>query len=170
MSLDSRPGQTIVVTQGQELANEGKIFLSIIDALNLGTGSDEKDILLLRNPTSSGKILYLKSIILVTVKASGGTGLRYYRGPTVTSPGTSMTIRNKRDSTTTGAALTYKLPTISARGNLLGSFGIPSAAQLEQKEDFELRIVEGQDFLITIEQPSSNQTYSLNLVWAEVAA
>lgn len=156
-------------TQGAELANNGQVFLAIIDSINLGTGATEKDVFLLRNPASSGYNLQLKEIVLVTVKASGGTGLRYYRLPTVTAAGTALTVRNKRDPVTTGVALAYQLPTISSRGNLLGSFGVAGSAQLRQEESFELRIAEGQDLLITIEQPSSNQTYSLNVIWSQEA-
>lgn len=156
-------------TQGAELANNGQVFVAIIDSINLGTGANEKDIFLLRNPASSGYNIQLKEIVLVTVKASGGTGLRYYRLPTVTTAGTSVTIRNKRDAVTTGVATAHSLPTITARGNLLGSFGVAGSAQLRQQEDFELRVAQGQDLLITIEQPSSNQTYSLNVIWSEEA-
>lgn len=157
-------------SQGAELANNGQVFLAIIDSLNLGTGAGEKNIFLLRNPAASGYNLQLKEIVLVTVKASGGSGLRYYRLPTVTAVGTALTIRNKRDPSTTGVALAYQLPTISARGSLLGSFGVAGSAQLRQEESFELRIAEGQDLLITIEQPSSNQTYSLNVIWSQELA
>lgn len=154
-------------SQGAELANNGQVFLAIIDSLNLGTGASEKDIFLLRNPAGSGYNLQLKEIVLVTVKASGGTGLRYYRLPTVSATGSALTVRNKRDPSTTGVALAYQLPTISARGNLLGSFGVAGSAQLRQEENFELRIQQGQDLLITVEQPSSNQTYSLNVIWSQ---
>lgn len=156
-------------SQGQELANNGQVFVAIVDSLNLGTGSTEKDVFLLLNPIGSGVNLQLKEIVLVTVKAGGGTGLRYYRNPTVTSNGTPVPERNKRDDVTTGEGETYQLPVISARGILLGSFGVAGSAQLRQSEDFELRVAPGEELLITVEQPSSNQTYSLNVIWSEEA-
>jgi hypothetical protein len=154
-------------SQGAELANNGQVFVSIIDGLNLGTGASEKDVFLIKNPVASGYNIQLKEIVLVTVKASGGTGLRYYRNPTITTDGNALSERNKRDDTTTGVGTTFQLPTISARGILLGSFGVAGSAQLRQSEDFELRLAEGESLLVTIEQPSSNQTYSLNVIWSE---
>jgi hypothetical protein len=153
--------------QNEALANGGKIFVAIIDGLNLGTGADEKNIMLLKNPASSGVNLLLKQIIVSSVKTSGGTNMRYYRQTTVSANGTTLTVRNKRNPAITGEAEAYQLPTVTSRGNLLGVFGIAGAGQLSHVDDYELFIAENTNMLITLEQPSSNQTYSINLIWAD---
>jgi hypothetical protein len=154
--------------KGQQLADEGKIFVALVDSLNLGNGSDEKDVFLLKNPAASGYTLQLKQVIVSSVKASGGTNLRYYRAATITSDGTALTERNKRDDSTTGVGVAFQSPTISARGNKLGIFGVIGGSQLSIVEDYELRVPEGGNMIITLEQPASNQTFSLNVIWAEI--
>jgi hypothetical protein len=156
------------ILKGQQLAEQGLIFLSIINDLNLGTGADEKDIFLLKNPVSSGVRVELKEFIVATPKVSGGTYVRFYRGPTVTADGTALTERNKKSDSITGQAQTFQLPTISARGNLLGVYGAGGAGELAHFEDYELVIGEGEFMLLTLEQPSSNSSYSVNVVWAEI--
>lgn len=156
------------LTTNEALADDGKVFLAIIDSINLGTGTDEKDIFLLKNPAASGVAIQLKQIIVSTVKTSGGTNLRYYRAPTITANGTALTIQNKRNDGVTGEGDAYSLPTITARGNKLGVFGIAGSGQVIIREDYELYLDENENFLVTLEQPSSNQTYSITLVWAEI--
>jgi hypothetical protein len=156
------------IQKGQQLADNGQIFVALVDSLNLGNGSDEKDVFILKNPAASGYVLQLKQIIVSSVKASGGTNLRYYRASTITSNGTAITERNKRDDSTTGVGEAFYSPTISARGNKLGIFGVIGGSQLSVIEDYELRIPEGSNMLITLEQPASNQTFSLNIIWAEI--
>ena len=167
MSLNSRPSQTVAVTVGQALADEGNVYLSLIDGLNLGSGADEKDIMLLRNPAASGQLVNLKSFLVVSVKVSGGTIVRYYRNPTVTSAGTALTEKNKKDDSITGVATTFQLPTISARGTKLGVYGAQGSGQLRHDEAYEVFLEEGEDLLLTLEQPSSNATYSVDLIWSE---
>lgn len=168
MSLDSRPGSTVAVTVGQVLADEGRIFLALIDELNLGTGTAEKDIFLLRNPVASGVRIQFKEIVLVTTKVSGGTSIRYYRNPTVTAAGTALTVENKKTDSITGVGTAFQLPTISARGVKLDISGAAGAGELRHDENFEVELLEGEDLLFTINQPSANNTYSMNVIWAEL--
>ena len=168
MSLDSRPGSTVAVTVGQVLADEGRIFLALIDELNLGTGTAEKDIFLLRNPVASGVRLQFKEIVLVTTKVSGGTSLRYYRNPTVSAAGTAISIENKKTDSITGVGTAFQLPTISARGVKLDISGAAGAGELRHDENFEVELLEGEDLLFTINQPSANSTYSLSVIWGEL--
>ena len=168
MSIIQIPAQVVSISVGQALADEGKIFIGLIDELNLGTGANEKDIFLLRNPAASGIRVQFKEIILITTKVSGGTSLRYYRNPTVTDAGASLSIENKKADSISGEPTIFQLPTISARGVKLDISGAAGAGELRHDEDFEVELLEGEDLLFTVEQPSANNTYSLNIIWGEL--
>ena len=168
MSIRQIPSSTVAVSVSESLADNGQVFVAVIDSLNLGTGTAEKDIFLLRNPAASGYRAQFRLFILATAKVSGGTLVRYYRNPTVTSAGTSLDVRNKKNDSLTGVCTAYQLPTISARGVKLDVSGAAGSGELLHSENYEVELAEGEDLLFTIEQPSANSTYSLNVVWAEI--
>jgi len=151
------------------LADDGQVFLSIIDNLNLGVGANEKNIFYLVNPVSSGVNMQLKEIVVSSVKTSSGTNMRYYRDVTTTANGTSLTISNKRDDVTTGEIVAYQLPTVTAYGTKLGVFGVEPTGQLNHTESYEVRIPEGSNMLVTLEPAAANQTFSIVVVWAELS-
>ena len=155
---------------GSEYADEQILFTSLIDTINLGTGANEKDVFLMKNPVSSGVLAKIEEYIFVTAKVSQAVVVRIYIDPTVTADGSALAEVNKGDAIDGSAAnvTTFQSPTISARGTKIAVYGIPGAGESRHIEHFTLIVKEDTMMLMTIEQQSANQELATNVTWAEV--
>jgi len=123
-----------VITQAQstlafetKLALEGKLFVTILDNIDLGGNAVEQDLILIRNDSANRRIL-IQDIIVVSFDIEAI--IRFYRNPTITANGTPMTVSNKKNPTITGVGTAFEVPTISARGEIIGLYGVPKAQEI----------------------------------------
>lgn len=135
-------------------------------------GTTELPVILLRNPSGSGKTLKPKLLIINnSATVSSQLRVRVYTAPTVTSTGTGATeIALDVGSGNTAGAEGYTSPTISANGSQildLMTLGGASAqdTQYAFPDGFQLR--SNQDLLITAVSDGTNRTANITVWWEE---
>ena len=135
------------------------------------SGSSETDSFLIKNPSTSTKNLYLKSILIsgmntVAVRCR----VRIYQAPTISDNGTVQTIYNRNigSGLRSSIALAYHTPTISNRGTRIFAYSVQECNTVQ--DDFNLGqiIYPNQSILITIHNDATNKITSITFVWAEL--
>lgn len=169
---------TTVNADGSLLANNyGAMSFSIADKLygvtvepNIAASSATAS-LLLRNPGGSGKTLYLQKMIYFPVSTTAVRAIaRMYKGPTVTTAGTSATVWAARfgGSPAASVATAFTLPTISANGTIVFAGACSEVSQIAECFDYRHAIVAGQDLLIVAKHDATNKPSAITLTWAEL--
>lgn len=162
---DSAPTAATIV----QYVDDEKVF-AYSNEIEMATSDTDNPLLLITNPTSSGKTLYLYLI-------TGGIGVennyahfKLWGQPTITSNGTSVTPRNRNiGSSTSSVVNVYELPTISDNGNLheMKTYG-QNNNSVNFEIDFALFVPENKSILITGSPKSNSRDATLTVVWAEV--
>ena len=150
------------------LADEGRIFVSVIDTITLGAGSAETHVFMLKNPVSSGIQIKIEEYVFVTVQSSQSIIFRIYKNPTFSADGAALAEINKADLTVNATATAHQEPTVSDTGTQLNVFGAGAESEIRHIEAFTLFINEDEELLITAEPQAANQTVGVNVTWAEV--
>lgn len=166
-------GRVYVGTEGTfQLEVERKRLYGLVTEQNV-TPATEQRIILIRNPSGSGKTLYLQrwTILMTNMAASSGV-LRAYLAPTITSVGTTATIQNTAvgGGGAASAMLAYTAPTISANGTFAyasrvqgGDGAQPTVVEFEGS----ISIAPGVDVLITCTPDGTNRGVISSFLWLE---
>ena len=153
----------------QSLSLGGYGYHTVADQAALGLANAEVDFVLIRHPAATNILTrYWEQLVGANVSANNSVLVRVYIGPTITTAGTSMTIRKVRPSVGASSVMTAGvLPVIAARGSLIVSYIQPNGTFNRQL--FLSRYQEqGTDLLFTI-TPSANGSFAtFTSSWAEV--
>jgi len=150
-------------------ASQDKLY-SISSEINLA-GTGEVDAFLFRNPSGSGKVVYLTKLIACLISSVGAeVRIRIYRTPTITANGTAITISPARigGSPPASISLCNSLPTISARGTLIRVFNSANTSTFTNDINSRIIVEANNSFLITGQSTSTNKPLGLNLAWVEL--
>ena len=143
----------------QQWALDGKLFTVSTNVITLGGASTETAFILIRNPASSGKNLFINSMhFRLATNSSYFVILRKYDTPTVTSDGTELTSFNELSTGPAAVSKWFVTPTVSANGTFRNAFS--TTEQFPIGIDYELsRVVEeNQELLLTVKKNSSSNT------------
>lgn len=150
-------------------AEQDKLY-SIAAEINL-SGIGEVNAFLFRNPSGSGKTVYLTKLITCLISSVGAeVRVRVYKSPTVTSNGASITVSPARIGGSPPASLSLctALPTISSRGTLIRVFNSANTSTFTNEIDSRIIVEANNSFLITGQSTSTNKPLGLNLAWVEL--
>ena len=134
------------------------------------TAASETDVILIKNPTGSGKKLYLDLFEILGLSADFSSIIRIYSGPTITANGTAITIKNGNvGSAVTSVMNAYKLPSISARGSLLYTGSFLKAVTASWFIEFAGRLLwnANHNMLITFEHSATSRDAVISAIWRE---
>lgn len=135
--------------------------------INQPTAGTANPLILLKNPTGSGKTLYISFVSYGIAVANVLGTIRFYKGPTITSNGTSQTIQSFGGGTT--AMELYTVPTISANGSLLSSFVTgQNNNSVIVPVNFEIGLAANTNLLITGDPGSNNRQAEISVRWIEI--
>jgi len=151
------------------LCGEDKAFFGSVE-LSLATAGSENKVILLRNPSGSGKNLFLGISILDMLTKGGQATIRMYKNPTITSVGTAVTPISSRLGGNGASVMTlYSAPTISANGTRVATYSVgKDASSLSLDFKFGLELTPGNDILITGSPDANNRTVAVTFQWVEV--
>jgi hypothetical protein len=163
-------GSINVVVQGVDLASARTRFLSTYES---SVGTSETDIFLIKNPSGSGKYVFLDSITITAVTGGRILWVRGYEAPTITSDGTAQTEYSavKESTPQTAVLTTFANPTISARGSrnftiTSGQYAVTSPIAFNPV----IVLAPNYNFLFTMLASSVNSNYAIDLRWREITA
>lgn len=136
-------------------------------AINQPTAGSDNPLILLKNPSGSGKTVYLSFVAYGINVANVLGNIRIFKSPTITSNGTSETVQSFGGGTT--AVNLYSTPTISANGTLISSFvtGQNSSSVLVPI-NFEISVAANSNILITGNPGSNNRNAEISMRWIEL--
>jgi hypothetical protein len=150
-----------------------KVYSTAVN-VNLPTSGTETRILLLRNPSGSGKTLRLHSISgLLTNTVSAIAILRAYIGPTITATGTAATIFSNAQGggAAATAMLAYSGPTATATGSRISGAlllsGTAGGREVTQIFDGSVTLAANHDLLITGQPDGTNRASEITVTWVE---
>lgn len=139
-------------------------------AINMGSTGSTNPLILIKNPSDSGKRFYLYKITFGPTLTTTVTVLRAFSNPTITANGTTQTPVNLAIGGGFGASAmqVFSLPTISANGTLIHNFveasGVSSFGAVT---DFGVQLLENNNLLISAEPSANNRELSITIIWAE---
>ena len=146
----------------------GRAFVLTTDVISI-SGTTESDFLYVKNPSGSGKSARLWEIVY-SVGVGVGTQrstARAYRGPTVTSNGTPVSIINTNSDIQNDSVLrAYTNPTVSNRGSLIQSIQLVNG-NYDRMLWMARMINEGASVLFTFKPSGTNIDHSVFMSWAE---
>lgn len=150
-------------------ASQDKLY-GLCSEVNL-SGTSEVDAVLFKNPSGSGKIIYIAKIIFCLISTVGAQlKVRVYKSPTITANGTAITVVPARigGSPPASVVTAYSLPTISARGTQLRVYVSSDTGTV--MDDINSRIImeANTDLLITGQSSSTNKPVGVTLSWVEL--
>ena len=130
--------------------------------------NSEKDTMLLKNPSDSGKKICLTHFKFGTDSASVRSIFRIYKNPTITTDGTALTVASTyvKSSPASSEMELYKLPTISDRGQILNIDIAPSNSPSKGLNRFYW-VDPGNDILVTVDNSVSNAKTFSDIYWIE---
>ena len=152
-----------------DYTNADKVF-SVSSKLNAALSSVENPMFLIRNPTGSGKKIYIVRGEAGTTDANITVDVRVFSSPTVTANGTVVTpVNNKVGSVAASSVLANSLPTVSANGSVLrdvvngqNSNSVPFA------QDSAIIMPENSAILITARPSTNGREVAITLIWIEI--
>lgn len=156
-------------TQGiLEQVSAGKIFCAALQA-NSGNSGVDTPMLYLKNPTGSGKSLYVWKIQAGTSITNTSVIFKVFKNPTITVDGTSLTIVNRYiGSGATSIANAFSKPTASSNGTLMSALtqGQNSNA-LIFADDYSIKVDPGNSIIVTASPSSNIREMLVTAIWME---
>jgi len=134
------------------------------------SAASETDVILVKNPSGSGKKLYLDVFEVLGLAVDFSSIIRIYSNPTITANGTAITVKNGNvGSGITSVMNAYKFPTISARGSLLYTGSFLKAVTASWFIEFAGRLLwnANNNLLITFEHSATNRDAVISAIWRE---
>lgn len=136
-------------------------------SINQPSANTDNPLYLLRNPSGSGKTLYVRFIAYGIAVANVSGVIKVWKNPTVTANGTAQTIVSFGGGTT--VMLLNSVPTVTANGSQLtdGVTGQNSNSVLLEVNS-EIALLPNNSILITGSPLSNNRQAELSIRWIEV--
>ena len=155
------------ITFVDEYATFGKAFTVSTNLVTI-SGTSEQALLLLKNPSGSGKKILTSHFNFGLDTTTAREVIRVYKNPTVTSNGTSLTIENTliKASPPSSACEAYKFPTVSSNGTLLNMTIMPANQPSRGFNRFYL-VEPDNSILVTVELSVGSVDGFLDIYWIE---
>jgi hypothetical protein len=147
-----------------------KVYVTAFN-VNMPTSGTDNPLLLVRNPTGSGKTLYVYKLGFGSTVANVSAVFKVFSDPTVTANGTSQaaTSLNIGGGAPAASVLSTSTPTITANGAEIESYEAGSNNNSGSfVEDFSIHVAANHALLITGNPGSNNRDAALTIVWVEV--
>lgn len=159
-------GRRVIRTSCQYSADEGRAFYASTNNINIGT--TETAFFLFKNPSGSTIDAKIKKVSFAINDPSTISILRFYKGPTITSNGTSISIVNAKFSGSAGTSTCFSQPTISANGTLF-KVAYYSYYGANQIIDIPCHIVvtPNTNFLLTVQNGKNSTPTFVSIEWEE---
>lgn len=150
------------------LADLGQMFTTASAIINIGASGVEAPLLLIRNPSGSGKTIKFRNFTEGIISTNKPTTFRFYFNPTVLTNGTSLTAVNKLNGgSTVAVALATTQPTVSANGTQI-KVSVVVAGVFVVPENFSLQLPANTSLLVTSTATVNNTEVTIDVDWAEV--
>lgn len=162
-----------VVSQdsAQYYCDTNQLYSAAAD-INCVTASTDNRILLFRNPSGSGKKIFVWAIVAGSTVTNVAIQFKVFANPTITSNGSTITAypRNIGNSQPSAVGLVTSLPTITANGGFISniSVGQNTASSIIFDSSFSVCIQPGNSILLTGNPTSNNRNAAVSIIWAEV--
>jgi len=145
---------------------DGLVFTGYVEQEADGT---EETLMLLRNPGGSGKVIILHNIYAaLRDDGSDPMSLKFYKTPTITATGTSVTLVNTHiGSAVSAASLMYSEPTVSANGTQILEMSFARDNTNPPPISGRIQIDAGNDLLITMEGAGTDRDWGITLMISE---
>jgi len=159
-------GETVSVQSGAEnLVKDGKVFVLTTDLINIST-NQETEFLLLKNPSGSGKTLFVNSMCVgCTDPATDPNFLKAYRNPTISNNGTQITPNNMFNGGASSQVQLYKIPTATDNGTLLFIVGYSDTHTKDMGGLWAIQA--GESILFNIDADADGKKHTLSMCWTE---
>ena len=158
----------VIVTTDAELATEqGNMYAASL-LKTVATGGT--NILLLRNPSGSGKIVTIQGIAVAAVSDSADSAsVRWYGNPTISATGGALAAVNTRfGSANTAGGEAYDGPTHSALGDLFWVQTYTRDSGSETSIDGKIKLQENEDFLLRgFAEGLVSLSLRVSILWSE---
>ena len=157
------------ITNVAALTSAGYLY-SVAISLNMAVAGTDNPLILIKNPTGSGKRLYLYKANLGVDVTNVLANFRVYSNPTITLNGTSHTPRNLFIGGGFAASVieVYSLSTLSVLGTLIQTYETgQNNNSYDGIQDFSIQIAPNNNILITGNPGSNNRMSTLTITWAE---
>lgn len=170
LSLNSHqtPDNSILDLNGRQVYL-GSAFISGTALTAVGSTS-ETPFVLLSNPASSGKSIFIYTKKM-SVESTGANYcvFRYYQNPTVTSNGTALGINNLRMNTNAISSVmqAYQSPSVSSSGTFLADLAVANASSTQVSTIVQV-IDPGNAMLISCIESSGTVPVAVELCWYEL--
>lgn len=137
-----------------------------------GVGTSEVPVMLLKNPSGSGKVLSINQILLINRHTVSSLVIfRCYSSPTITANGTAISIPTLDiGSGNTTVAEAYQSPTISANGTLMmttTASGRANANPNAMQFAGTLTLQPNTSILVTAIADGTNRVPVITMIWSE---
>jgi hypothetical protein len=143
---------------------------SVCLSVNQASAGSNNPLLLIKNPVSSGKKVYIFKISAGINVTNVLSNFNIFIDPTITSNGSSQTIVNNYIGGSSSSVCTaFSLPTISVSGTRVRTAVCgQNTNSVVMAEDFSLVLGENHNLLITGNPSSNNRAAEIEIVWIEV--
>ncbi len=163
-------GTNPLVTSSTQGFLTGNVVYSAQADINQATAGIDNPLLLFRNPTGSGKTLFILEVRVGNTVANVSSEFKLFSMPTITANGTAVTAASNNINGGAGAAtgLVTTIPTISANGTAMKSIAAGQNTNSEVfGEAFTTAVQPGGAFLVTGNPLSNNRSAAVSITWAE---
>lgn len=160
-------------TGGQAgLVNDGSLFSVAAVIVAAGAGVDNP-LLLITNPTGSGKSLFLWRSRFGSTVTNVAMSFKIFSNPVITLTGTSVSATNRSIGgigNPAPIAVVTTLPTASALGALITALNVgQNNNSIDMNEEFAIKLNPGNSLLVTGSPSSNNREATMTIVWQEKA-
>jgi hypothetical protein len=155
-----------VAFNSSDLALQGSRFSAEL-GVKSKVATSEEAVILIRNPTGSGKNLFFDRGIYTSIEIGINFIFRLRHSPTITSTGTVVAVNNLLISSPIQSGMQiFSFPTATVTGSLFRLFQVKDSPYIDEV-DGRIVISPGKDILITIERGSNGKEYAAGITWWE---
>lgn len=161
-------GSVNITTVTAYHTSQGNTYI-LSGSFNAASGGADNPILLIKNPSGSGKTLYIQRVVMNTSVTNVIVGYTFYYAPTITSNGTSETPRNALiGSSNTSAMTCFSLPTLSSNGTQLVEITLgQNSTAFNADIDGAIQLQANQNLVIAARPASNNRAVQITVTWVE---
>ncbi len=151
-------------------APQSNDMFSVGLAINMATASTDNPLILLRNPSGSGKRIMIWQLFVGVNVTNVSALFKVFANPTVTANGTSQTVYSRKiGQALTPVGLVNTLSTVSSAGSQLQAFSLGQNTNAEPMvSEFSIMLEPNNSMLITGSPSSNNREAAVTVTWTEV--
>ena len=164
------PITTPTIGNVSALTSSGKMY-TVAVSVNLASASLDNPIILIKNPTSNTKRLYLYKVNLGCDVANVNINFKLFHTPTISNNGSVLTPVNLfiGGGFPASSLEVYQLSTISVSGTIIQTYGTgQNTSSYDGLQDFSIQVSPNSTILLTGKPSSNNRLSIITMVWAEV--